>query len=307
VLLCTLALAALATYQGSPRGFADRKGHLTSADLRPAGEDPVSRLWEFTLRSSTGLEVRGLLRVPWEARPPLPAAVLVGGVKRGSRIVTVAGLEPIARQAIVASPDYPPDVRRGPRSGRDLIRAIFRLRPAALDTVAGILLLLDYLESRPDVERQRLFLVGGSMGGLVVPIAGGVDGRPAAVIALYGGARVASLVAHALQHPGQRVPLSHRSALLAGHALRLLLLPLAPERYAPAIAPRPLLMVNGSEDSLVPRASALALYEAARPPKELIWVRSEHVGPSEAELLSELAGIVTGWLVTQGLVPTGPS
>ena len=81
------------------------------------------------------------------------------------------------------------------------------------------------------------------------------------------------------------------------------LMPLDPERYAAAISPRPFLMLNGSEDSVVPRASVLALYEAARPPKELIWVKSEHVQPSEAQLLRELSGIVASWLVRRGLLP----
>ena len=126
---------------------------------------------------------------------------------------------------------------------------------------------------------------------------------PAAVVALYGGGRLGQLVAHTLEHPSQQAPYSHWRALVTGYALAWLLTPLDPERYAPTIAPRPFLMVNGSGDSLVPAASVRALYQAARPPKELIWVASEHVQPSETELLDRLSGIVTSWLVSRGLLP----
>lgn len=287
-------LIGLAYRQGSPSALLERKGRITSAALTPAGEDSTSLFQELTLRSSTGLEVRALLRLPRESKPPYPAAVLIGGIKRGRKVVTASGLESIARHAVVVSPDYPIHPKRW---------SVLRLRPAAFDTVAEVLLLLDYLESRPDVARQRLFLVGGSMGAVFATVAGGVDPRPAAVVALYGGARLGPLVAHTLEQPAQDVPYPRWRALLTGHALAWLLMPLDPERYAAAISPRPFLMLNGSEDSLVPRASVLALYEAARPPKELIWVKSEHVQPSEAQLLRELSGIVASWLSRRGLLP----
>ena len=296
-------LAGLAVRQGSASSLLERKGHITSATLRPAGEDSASLVHELTLRSSTGLEVQALLRLPRASRPPYPAAVIVGGIKRGRKIVTAPGLDAIARHAVIVSPDYPIHPRRRSWEGLTFLSTAWHLRPAAFDTVAEVLLLLDYLESRPDVERHRLFLIGGSMGAVVATVAGAVDPRPAAVVALYGGARLGPLVAHTLENPAQDVPYPHWRALLAGHALAWLLTPLDPERYAAAISPRPFLMLNGSEDSLVPRASVLALYDAARPPKELIWVTSEHVQPSEAQLLRELSGIVTSWLVQHGLLP----
>lgn len=299
-------LAGLAVRQGSASSLLERKGHLTGATLAATGEDSVSFVQELRLQSSTGLEVRAVLRVPRASRPPYPAAVVVGGVKRGRKIATASGLDAIARRALIVSPDYPIHPRRRSWEGLNFLATAWHIRPAAFDMVADVLLLLDYLESRPDVERHRLFLVGGSMGAVVVTVAGGVDSRPAAVIALYGGARLGSLVAHTLEHPEQETPHPHWQALLAGHSLAWLLTPLDPERYAPGIAPRPFLMLNGSEDSLVPRSSVLALYAAAREPKELIWVKSEHVQPSETQLLREVSGIVTTWLVRRGLLPASP-
>jgi fermentation-respiration switch protein FrsA (DUF1100 family) len=122
---------------------------------------------------------------------------------------------------------------------------------------------------------------------------------------LYGGGHVGSLVAHTLQHPTQHVRWPAWQAWLAGHALATLVFPLEPTRYAAAIAPRPLLMINGAGDSLVPRVHAEALYAAAREPKELIWVQGEHVQPTEAELLARLSGTIAAWLTARGLLLSG--
>lgn len=248
-----------------------------------------------------------LLRVPKAGESRAPAAVIVGGIQRGRRIAIAAGLDAIARQAVIVSPDYPLEQRRHTFEGLGLLTALPRIRPAAFDSVAQTLLLLDYLETRPDVDARRLFLVGGSMGAPIVTVAGGVDPRPAAVVVLYGGGQLAALIAHTLEHPAQPRPYPHWAAVVTGYGLSWLFAPLAPERYAPAIAPRRFLMINGAGDSLVPRANVLALYEAARPPKELIWVEGEHIQPEETALIAHVGTVVSAWLEKHGLLTMGQS
>ncbi|PYO19166.1 MAG: hypothetical protein DMD85_19200 [Candidatus Rokuibacteriota bacterium] len=168
--------------------------------------------------------------------------------------------------------------------------------------MSDVLLLIDYLARRPDVDPHRIFLIGGSLGAVVAAVAGGIDARPAAVVLLYGGGNLGSLIAHTLRHPAQDARVASGLAPLVGYALAWWLTPLAPERYAPAISPRTLIMINGADDSLVPRRYAVALHHAAREPKELIWVSGEHVEPSEAALLERLSGLVTARLVAHGLL-----
>ncbi|HET8577419.1 MAG TPA: hypothetical protein VFO18_09990 [Methylomirabilota bacterium] len=282
-----------------------RKGRLVAADAGKAGEDSISRIQDLTLRSSTGLEVHALLRAPKAGAPRAPAAVLLGGIERGRRIAIAAGLDGIARQAVIVSADYPLEV--GPQiwEGLGMLSLLPRVRSAAFDSVAQTLLLLDYLEGRADVDPGRLFLVGSSMGAPVVTVAGGIDRRPAAVIVLYGGGRLAGLIAHTLEHPAQPRPYPHWAAVLTGHTLTWLFAPLAPERYAPAIAPRRFLMINGGGDTLVPRDSVLALYDAARPPKELIWIEGEHIQPDEAALIAQVGSVIVGWLEQHGVLAIG--
>jgi fermentation-respiration switch protein FrsA (DUF1100 family) len=300
--LLIAALAAVAVYQGSRRGYVARKGDLVAARLTPIATDAISSVAELELRSSTGLRVHALVRTPRAERPPYPAAVLIGGAKRGRRVAIVPGLDAVARRALIVSPDYPATLGGGHRDALALTAAIPRLRSAAFEMVAQVGLLLDYLETRGDVAADRRFLVGSSLGAPAVVVAGALDERPAAVVALYGGGRVSGLVARALEHE-TRAPHPRWRAVALGHALAWLLAPLAPERYAPLIAPRQFLMVNGADDSLVPPASALALYEAAREPKTLVWVRGEHVQPRERELVERVATAVVTWLVSRGLLP----
>lgn len=290
------------TWQGSPEQLRARTGSLVSVESHALRHLRASRLDELTLRSSTGLTVHALARVPEGSGGPYAGAIVVGGMKRGSRIVTAAGLDAIAREAVVVSPDYPIQLRRDSWKGLQALETFARLRPAAFDMVSDVMLLVDYLATRPDVDQRRLMLIGGSLGAVAVTVAGGVDPRPAAVVVLYGGGRVGSLIAHTLEHPAQGIRVPRWAAPGVGRVLGWWLTPLAPERYAPSIAPRAFIMINGGGDSLVPRRYARALYQAARAPKEMVWVPGEHIEPSEASLLEHVAGVVTARLVAHGVL-----
>jgi dienelactone hydrolase len=305
--LAGLGVAGFAQYQGSRRALHARAGRFVDAELTPAGADAISTYWTVRLQGSNGLAPTALIRVPRTGTPPYPTGVLMGGLNRGRRVVNVHGLEEIAQGAILLSLDYP--LKHGPRgSGGQIVATAARLRSAGLDTIAGILLALDYLESRGDVDRHRLFLVGASLGAPAVTIAGAVDERPAAVIALYGGGQVGSLVAGTLQHRDHRHVYPRWQAVALGHALAWWLTPLDPVRYAGRIAPRPYLMVNGDDDTLIPPGNVKAVFAAAHEPKTLVWVAGEHIEPDEGLLIGRLAGQVSDWLVARDLLPrSGPA
>ena len=300
-----LGLAAVvgwAFYEGSAAGLEHRKGGLQQVTSTPVGTDSVSELFDVNLRSSRGSVVHSMVRVPRRGSPPYPGVVLVGGMEMGRRVAALRGLDAIARYALIISPDYPVQVERRSLEGLGLLRAGPRLRSAAFDLVAHVGLQVDYLLSRRDVARDRIFLVGSSFGAPAVIIAGGVDPRPAAVITLYGGGDIGSLVSHVLRLGGGDA-ISPWQAAVAGRGLALLLLPLEPTRYAARISPRPVLMVNGASDSLIPRSNVDALYEAARPPTDILWVRGEHVHPDETELIGAVSGWIAAWLAKRGLLP----
>ena len=61
-----------------------------------------------------------------------------------------------------------------------------------------------------------------------------------------------------------------------------------PARFAAAISPRPLLMVNGIDDPQMPASAVRSLYAAAREPKSIVWLRTGHLAPDDSVLIRAL-------------------
>jgi len=110
---------------------------------------------------------------------------------------------------------------------------------------------VDFLLTVKDVAPERIALAGMSRGAVVATIAGAVEKRFATVLLLHGG---------------------HFDAKEREH------LPAAcPANYVGRIAPVPLFIVNGSNDSdFVPETSSRPLFRHAREPKEHIWTDGGH-------------------------------
>jgi hypothetical protein len=63
---------------------------------------------------------------------------------------------------------------------------------------------------------------------------------------------------------------------------------LAPERWVARISPRPLYFINAKDDERVPRECVELLWNAAREPKEMVWIEGRHVEPKRVEIVQEL-------------------
>ena len=126
-------------------------------------------------------------------------------------------------------------------------------------TVKDVGRAFDLLVKERGADPGRIALVGFSRGAEVGMVVGGADRRLAAVVSLYGG---------------------HFDALETGH------LPAAcPANYIGRISPRPLLMVNGTQDTDFVRDEAvLPLQKLARKPSQFIWVETGHTVPPAATM-----------------------
>lgn len=109
----------------------------------------------------------------------------------------------------------------------------------------------DLLVAQRDVDPARVALIGNSRGAIVASIVGAIDRRLAAVVLLFAG---------------------HFDALESNH------LPAAcPANYIARIAPRPLLMINGTQDSdMIKDRAVEPLYRVAKQPKQIIWTDGGH-------------------------------
>jgi hypothetical protein len=247
---------------------------VDSSEIAAAAGERVQRL---TLRDAEGRDVAAVLREPADASSPSAAVVLVAGRETGQEAAAVI---PGPLQQAVLAIEYPavlPD--QLPRVTLSALRAIRRgaLRMPGLLRGAGA-----WLADRQSVDRSRIVLVGVSYG---VPFAAaaGADTIFRAVALHHGGADLALLL---------RANLPFENGLLRGAVARFgawYLRALEPAHHVGRIAPRPLLLVNGAEDLIVPRASAEALLAAARPPVRQIWLPRGHLMPDDFSHMRELA------------------
>ena len=193
------------------------------------------------------------------------------------------------RQFLVASISYP-FTGNERVTGLAVVAEVPAIRRAILDTPPAVMLALDYLLRRPDVDTTRVELVGASFGVPFAAVAGALDHRISRVWLVQGGADPYALLYAGLREEIAFVPARRFVASLANHLAsgpRF-----APERWVGRVSPRPVVLINTRDDERIPRASAEALHAAAREPKEIVWLSGQHVQPNRPDVLGALIDAV---------------
>ena len=145
-------------------------------------------------------------------------------------------------------------------------------RPSREGVYQDCLAALACVRSRPDVDPDRLLVLGQSLGGANAIAVLGAPGAPRVrAVAVDSAFYSYRLMARAIIRRVPllsllRVPLSH---LVIGDAH-------SPGAVVAGISPTPLLILHGTDDALVPYAQGRMLYEAAGEPKELVTVPGGH-------------------------------
>jgi pimeloyl-ACP methyl ester carboxylesterase len=251
------------------------------------------QLTEVTLVSDTGLEVRVRVRALGERTGiRYPAALLVGGMRTGRKTVDV----PLKTENLVlASVDYPYDGPQWPQ-GWQWVRYLIPLRRGFLEMPPALLLAAQYLYTRDDVDPERVSIIGVSLGVPFATAAAATDRRLSGAALLHGGADIRRMAYYAYADEGSRWVMNGLAIVTAW-----LVAPLEPAKYAGAIAPRPTLVVNATDDKRVDPQSGDRLQRAVRQPKRVIWHESGHVHRSETEIVVELMEMTLDWMADNGL------
>lgn len=257
------------------------RGSLVRADTAFTGLRGRYASYRITLRSGSGVVVTGqLLRPVRDAGGGrYPAVVLNDGRELNSSALDY--LPPDFGDLVVLSLDYPPELPytidlSALLTRRDSIQAAARLIPAMFSLAAA------YLARRADVDSTRMAIAATSFAVPFAVIAAASDNRFRNVALVYGAGDLADVVA---------ANLTIRPRILRRPIAWLATRPFArlePERYAAAIAPRLIIMVNGADDPQMPRTAVESLYEAARKPKALIWMPTGHLLPTDTLLIRAL-------------------
>ena len=264
----------------------ERRSALASA---VEGESVVDGGYVFTpvrVTGKSGLALDLMMRrAIADTAARLPLAVILGGHYTGRKAAQLLGDTPGVMVATLSYP-YTGDLRP---NAFTFLRDIPKIRAAFLDTPPAVMLAMDYLSKRPDIDPARIEAIGVSLGVPFISIAGALDDRFARVWALHGsGGSYAPLEANMKRTIGF-APLR---AVAAGIATVIINGPrLDPVRWVPQISPRPFIMVNASGDERLPREAVDALYNSARDPKELLWMDGRHIH-SDKETIQKLVAIV---------------
>ena len=276
--LIAVAACERADAAGQYDDYALLRGRLVAAETTAAGSRGRYLLERVRLHSSTGLEVTGrLLRPAAETR--VPAILLNDGRELNSRAIEYLPLE--FGDVVVLSIDYPEAIPYAV-GVKDLVVNGGRIRKAARLIPASFSLAGEWLSSRGDVDETRVGLVATSFAVPFATIAAAMDARFRDVGLIYGAGDFASVMAANLELRPRW--LRRPAAWLATRAFR----EFEPERHVALVAPRPLLMINGIDDPQMPRSAVESLYDAARDPKTLIWLRTGHLLPTDSVLIRAL-------------------
>jgi fermentation-respiration switch protein FrsA (DUF1100 family) len=136
-----------------------------------------------------------------------------------------------------------------------------------------VLAAVDYLLSRPDVDAERIGICGGSLWAATVIRAAAHSTHLKAVVAEGAFTSLEDEVASSFKVfcglPA--FPFAPLTVAFAQWQTGLRMSEVRPVDDIPAIAPRPVFIIHGTDDDLIPAEQGLRLYEAAGEPKEL-WM-----------------------------------
>jgi uncharacterized protein len=130
-----------------------------------------------------------------------------------------------------------------------------------------------YAAQRADVDPNRIGVLGISMGGATAILTAARDRRIRAVVDDCGFSDAPSVIAASFEHfihlPA--IPFAPVTVWIASHRAGIDVSDVRPEDVVGAISPRPILIIHGLADYVVPVANSERNFHAAREPKEL-WL-----------------------------------
>jgi cephalosporin-C deacetylase-like acetyl esterase len=162
------------------------------------------------------------------------------------------------------------------QEGQDLLGgSIASLHDGIVETVGDIRRSIDFVVTRPRIDTNRVGYVGLSMGAIVGTITAAVDPRIKAVGLVVGGADWKLIIPSKINDVARQDREGNYGGTLLARA-QSQLEDVDPKNYVGRIAPRPVLMLNGRRDNVIPPAASRVLFNAARNPKQQIWSDEGH-------------------------------
>lgn len=207
--------------------------------------------------------MQGFLALP-PGKPRRPGVVYVhgSGGDRGQLLVQAMWLA--GRGSVTLAITAPSSTAaQGTSQGLTPVQGLRRQRDLAVRDVVAVRRAVDLLRSRPEVDPSRLGYVGWSAGARTGALLAGVERRIGSFVLMSGGAAPVSVYA-------SQAPVALRDDV------RRLLGPVDPLRAIARARPGSLLLQDGRQDAVVPRAALEDLAAATPDGTDIRWYDAGH-------------------------------
>lgn len=252
-------------------------------------------LYHVKFNSTHQEKVTALFTVPKNGKPPYPYLLFQHGLTNKKEYMVdwlgVDAAEMLAKEGIgVLSVDAPLHGERQKVGMKPL--NIFGFGPypylardSIVQAVVDLRRAVDFLVNRDEVDKNKICYLGESMGAILGGTFTAVEKRIRAVVLCAGGGGLQFLFETSLM--GMKKQDIEK-------AMENFLYVVDPLTWIAQISPRPLLMVNATKDTLMPKDASERLYKKAKEPKKHVWLESEHT--IRADLLFP---VVIEWMKEQ--------
>ncbi|MCW3099184.1 MAG: hypothetical protein JWL77_4802 [Chthonomonadaceae bacterium] len=256
-----------------------------NATVKLLDRDTIRTRYRLDYDSAHDQRVSAIVAVPTKGTSPMPAVLLMHGSGGDKDVNYIHGLsEALVRKGFITlsiDAQYRGD-RVKPGRVNDIKPDSFTWRDAWVQTVIDLRRAIDYLETRPDVDKSRIGYLGVSMGGILGGILGGVEERVSCFALVVPGGGFVELAKNVDKFPNLKAhwPIVVNPAVMK--RVEEIANVADPIYFVGRIQPRPLLIVVAKHDELIPPEASAAFVTAAHADEatQVRRVESGHVPPT---------------------------
>ncbi|HZT40667.1 MAG TPA: acetylxylan esterase [Chthonomonadaceae bacterium] len=238
------------------------------AEIKPLDQEPSAVRYSLSYDSVHDQRVTAILALPRRFTPPYPAVLLVhgsGGSKDTSYIHwSSSALTAQGYATLSIDTQYHGARARPDRSGEIHMPDSFTMRDAWVQTVVDLRRAVDYLETRPDIHKDKIGYLGFSQGAMLGAVLGGVEARIHAFCLAVPGGGFVNIVQHIDRYPVLKAHWPVQATPEVMRRVEEISNVTDPIYYIGRIPPRPLLIIVAKYDEIIPPEASEALVEAAR-------------------------------------------
>lgn len=256
---------------------------------------PQKRDYRRILLSTAHLgDIEAVISRPEKITKKLPVLLVMGGWEVGAKNFKLIPEPGDYILVIYRYPYMPKNWKEGAS-----VQEVFRIRDAIYSVPSQVLALTDWLSGQAYVDKERISLLGFSLGALFLPSVYHLDAVTdkqlnAGVIA-FGGVDIGDILQTNLRnvHTLLRTAAAQTAAFFIDAVEPLHHLPHMENEF---------LLINASKDEMMSRHSRELLIQLTPEPKNIITLDAGHIGANKVKLVEEVVGISTKWLTEKGIL-----